>query len=62
MAQQRFFSKLRKNEAGTSSVEYGVILAMIVLVVIVAIEGLAGQTISMWEDVQTKSDNAINGN
>lgn len=62
MAQQTFLSKFRKNQAGTSSVEYGVILAMIVLVVIVAIDGLADETISMWEGVQTKSEKAITGN
>jgi len=61
MAQHTFISKFRKNQAGTSSVEYGVILAMIVLVVIVAIDGLADETISMWEGVQTKSEKAING-
>lgn len=34
---------------------------MIVLVVFLAIEGLATETIGMWDDISTKSSNAING-
>ncbi|WP_268740535.1 Flp family type IVb pilin [Novosphingobium beihaiensis] len=41
--------------------EYGIILGMIVLVIFLAMQGLATETISMWDDVSTKSSDAING-
>lgn len=53
---------LLRAKHGAASIEYGVILAMIVLVVFIAIEGLAGETITMWNDVSTKSAKAIGGN
>ncbi|WP_091148109.1 Flp family type IVb pilin [Novosphingobium sp. CF614] len=59
MPKSRSPSHLLRNKDGASTVEYGVILAMIVLVVVIAIDGLASQTISMWEDVSTKSSNAM---
>lgn len=58
----RSLCDLLREKHGASSIEYGMILAMIVLVVFLAIEGLAGETITMWDDVSTKSSKAINGN
>jgi Flp/Fap pilin component. len=46
---------------GTSSVEYGLILAMVALVAFFAIQGLAGETITMWNDVSQKSSTAMSG-
>ena len=53
---------LLRDKHGTSSIEYGMILAVIVLVVFIAIQGLADETITMWSDVSTKSSKAIGGN
>ncbi|GGN44825.1 hypothetical protein GCM10011349_10320 [Novosphingobium indicum] len=61
MTSFRRLSNIIRNVRGTSSVEYGIILGMIVLVVFLAIEGLATETIGMWDDISTKSSNAING-
>lgn len=61
MTSFRRLSNIIRNVRGTSSVEYGIILGMIVLVVFLAIEGLATETIGMWDDISTKSSNAISG-
>jgi pilus assembly protein Flp/PilA len=61
MTSFRRLSNIIRNVRGTSSVEYGIILGMIVLVVFLALEGLATETIGMWDDISTKSSNAING-
>ena len=45
---------LLKCEKGATAVEYALILAMIVLVMIVALANVANRTIHMWDDVETK--------
>ena len=40
-----------KDERGATAVEYGLILALIVLALLTALQLLAGITISMWGDV-----------
>ncbi|MEJ2408819.1 MAG: Flp family type IVb pilin [Novosphingobium sp.] len=61
MTRLRTLSKIPRDTRGATSVEYGVILAMIVLVIFLAMQGLADETISMWDTVSTKSTNAISG-
>lgn len=59
MAKFRSFIRVLRDTKGTSSVEYALILGVVVLVVLATIQGLANQTIGMWENVSTKSANAI---
>ncbi|MCP3735323.1 Flp family type IVb pilin [Sphingomonas sp. RP10(2022)] len=54
---RRLFGRLTpalRDVRGATAVEYGLILAMIVVVMIVALKGLAGVTVGMWTDVSTK--------
>ncbi|MEH3160209.1 MAG: Flp family type IVb pilin [Sphingomonas taxi] len=54
---RRLFRRLTpalRDSRGATAVEYGLILALIVIVMIVALKGLAGVTIAMWTDVSTK--------
>ncbi|WP_246543325.1 Flp family type IVb pilin [Novosphingobium profundi] len=51
-----------RDKAGATAVEYGLILAMVVLVIVFAIQGVADQTIAMWGDVNSKSSEAMAGN
>ncbi|HKR92299.1 Flp family type IVb pilin [Novosphingobium sp.] len=53
--------KVLRDQKGASSVEYGLILAMIVLVMLIAMQGVANQTISYWQNISTTSANAISG-
>lgn len=48
------FRRLAGDRSGTTAVEYGFILALIVLAVIGAIQGLADATTSMWTNVSEK--------
>ena len=50
--------KLRKNEAGATAVEYGLIIALVVLAAMGAIVGLASTTIEMWSNVASEVNKA----
>lgn len=53
--------KLSRDVQGTSAVEYGFICAMIVLVMLSALQGVADSTVTMWMDVARKTLSASNG-
>lgn len=55
MRLHRIVSKVIRSQRGTSAVEYGMILALIVLVIFVALQGVAGHTVGMWNDIETKT-------
>lgn len=59
MRLRRILSRMLNNERGSSSIEYGMILAVIVILVMVAIDALAGQTATMWGDIASKSSDAM---
>lgn len=50
--------KLGKNETGATAVEYGLIIALVVLAAMGAIVGLASTTIEMWSNVASKVEKA----
>ncbi len=50
---------LIKDCRGTSSVEYGFILVVIVLAIMSALSGFADESVSLWTDVAEKSADAI---
>lgn len=54
----RIMSAIAANQRGTSAVEYGLILAFIVLVMFSALQTLAGVTTDMWSNVSNKVENA----
>lgn len=49
-----FFGLLVRDRKGATAVEYGFILALIVLAVIASIQGLADATTGMWTNVSDK--------
>jgi len=53
-----FTRKLLRDRRGTSAVEYGIILGMIVLGLFVAVGGVANETLHMWTHVQTETAKA----
>nr|WP_314463329.1 Flp family type IVb pilin [uncultured Novosphingobium sp.] len=55
MTEPSFLARLLRDEDGATAIEYGLILAMIVLAMIVALNGVASKTIAMWESVSDKS-------
>lgn len=46
--------KLYLSDQGATAVEYGLILALIALTVLVAIAGVANKTVGMWDDVSNQ--------
>ncbi|HQV02928.1 MULTISPECIES: Flp family type IVb pilin [unclassified Novosphingobium] len=52
---------LLKNDRGTSSVEMGLICALIVLAMLTALQDFASGSISMWNNVSSKSAEAMGG-
>ncbi|MGE3747605.1 MAG: Flp family type IVb pilin [Sphingomonadaceae bacterium] len=50
--------KLRDDQTGATAVEYGLIIALVVLAAMGAIVGLASATIEMWDNVATEVDQA----
>ncbi len=53
--------RLARDREGTSAVEMGIILAVIVLAMLGALQALASSTNSMWNDVSSKSNAAVTG-
>jgi pilus assembly protein Flp/PilA len=49
----RPFTKLKRDERGATAVEYGLILALIVLAMLGALIGLANKSIEMWGNIAT---------
>lgn len=49
-----FIRKIQMSERGATAVEYGLIIALIVLAMIGALSHVASGTIGMWDDVANK--------
>jgi pilus assembly protein Flp/PilA len=53
MSTTNFLTRLFRDEHGATAVEYGLILAMIVLAMMAALNGVANETIKLWGTVQS---------
>ncbi|WP_120075519.1 Flp family type IVb pilin [Aurantiacibacter odishensis] len=56
-----FIKRLLRDTRGATAVEYGIILAMIVIGMIAALQSLASETIDMWTDVSDDVEAVNNG-
>ena len=54
-----FLRRLVDDQSGATAVEYGVILALIVIAMIAALQSVANSTIDMWGNVESKSVSAM---
>ena len=52
--------RLMHDQRGTSAVEYGFLLGMIVIGLISAVSGVGSETDGLWATVESKSAEAIN--
>lgn len=59
MSKTNLLRRLFGDQQGATAVEYGLILAMIVIAMMGALSGIAGETTKMWNDVNTKSHDAM---
>ena len=49
-----FLRRLLLNQRGATAVEYGLIVALVVLAMFGALQTVGGQTGSMWSNISTK--------
>lgn len=61
MGVKMFVIKLLRDRRGATAVEYGLILVMVVIAMLSALNGIADETIGLWEVVSSKSQDAHNG-
>jgi pilus assembly protein Flp/PilA len=55
----RRFIALARDSRGATAVEYGLVAALIVIAAMTAIQGVASQTVRMWNNVSNESANAM---
>ena len=55
---RRLIRKLYGETRGGTAIEYGLILALVVIVLLAALFGLASTTVDMWNNISTKVSEA----
>ena len=60
MSKPHLLDRLFRDEHGATAVEYGLILAMIVIAMLGALSGVASETTKMWGNVNTPTQQATN--
>ena len=51
---KRFLPKLFADQRGATAIEYGLIIAMIVLAMFAALTSFAGSATGLWNEISTK--------
>ncbi len=54
-----FMKKIVDDQSGATAVEYGLIIALLVVAMIAALQGVATSTIGMWARVEATSAAAL---
>ena len=49
-----FMRKLIDDQSGATAIEYGLIVSLIVVAMIVSLQGVATTTIEMWTDIEAR--------
>lgn len=57
----KFIKRLISDRTGATAIEYGLILALIVLALLSALQSFADGSITMWETISEKTATAISG-
>ena len=55
----RFLKQLHHDTSGATAVEYGLIVGLIAIAAIAAIQGVAAESTRMWNDIETRSVEAM---
>lgn len=56
-----FIKDLVDDTSGATAVEYGLIVSLIVIAMIVSLQGVADTAINMWNTIESRSVDAMNG-
>lgn len=59
MSRLSFLLRLYSDDRGATAVEYGLICAMIVIAMIVALQGVATSTSNQWNFISSTTTNAV---
>jgi pilus assembly protein Flp/PilA len=54
MRGSQFLKRLLRDNRGATAIEYGLIVALIVIAIIVAVQGVANETNGLWAVVTSK--------
>jgi len=54
-----FFRTIKDDTSGATAVEYGLIVALIVVAMLVALQGVAEVTLDVWDHVESESLEAM---
>jgi pilus assembly protein Flp/PilA len=60
MSLKTFLKHIGTDDAGATAIEYGLIVSLIVIAMIASLNGVANETIEMWSDVRTATEEAAN--
>jgi pilus assembly protein Flp/PilA len=58
---KNFIKRLTSDQTGATAIEYGLILALIVLAMLSALQAFADGSITMWESISDRTSAAISG-
>lgn len=59
MSIRKLLTRLMRDENAMSSVEYGMICAMIILIMLTALSGMAGVVKGTWNSIATQTSSAV---
>ena len=54
-----FLKSIADDTSGTTAVEYGLIVSLIVIAIIISVQAVASETIEMWQDIEAKTTQAM---
>lgn len=54
------FKRLLRDRGGATVIEYGMLIALLSVVIIVGLQSFSDQIVNTWMIVQTYSDNSLN--
>ena len=61
MELSNFLKRIGTDNSGATAIEYGLIAALIVIAMMGALNGVAGETISMWTTISDKLESTNAG-
>jgi pilus assembly protein Flp/PilA len=61
MRGSHFFKKLLRNRSGATAIEYGLIVALIVIAIMASMESVANENTGLWAVVEDKVSTNMGG-
>ena len=60
MVFKRYLLRILRNMDGATAVEYGLLVSLMIMAIMVTVTGFATEVSTMWNNISTTLDNAIN--